>query len=85
MIVGLYKVKLVQTPDRGELKFYKQIGEADIEKVVPEITAKDYNNVEDVFVYDQSFSKEVGHYAYVKSNKSVLTPFVPDALPSGSE
>lgn len=81
MKVGLYKVLIKETPERGELKFYSRIGEADIESPVLTLTAKDWKGEEAEFEIDKAFSKEAGHYAYVKKTSSSLTPFDPDAIP----
>lgn len=80
MKVGLYNLKVRETPDRGELKFYRPIGEAEIDEFTPEIKAVAQGEKEHDFVFDKEFSKEVGHYAYVKKEKDTLTPFNPDIL-----
>lgn len=82
MKVGLYDFKVRETPDRGELKFYRPIGEAEIPEFVPEIKAVAQDEKEYDFVFDKVFSKEIGHYAYVKTDKSTLTPFNPDSFDS---
>lgn len=82
MKVGLYNLKVRETPDRGELKFFRPIGEADISEFTPEIKAVAQDEKEYDFVFDKEFSKEVGHYAYVKKDKNTLTPFNPDSFDS---
>lgn len=84
LTVGLYELKTKETPARGELKFYRRIGSTDIDAPIPSITLVLNGESEPTkFIYDKEFSKEVGHYAFVRSGDAVaLTPFNPDAFDS---
>jgi len=70
--VGLYKKTTKISPENDERHFYQRAAEVDIEAITPsvsfEIDGKMHN-----FFYDEAFSKEVGHHAYVLSG-SRLTP-----------
>lgn len=86
MLVALYNKITRQTPDRGELYFYKQIGQALIDDFVPEIKAIPENDSKEyIFVFDEKFSKEAGHYGYVKTDKNTFTPFVSSNSVSAGE
>lgn len=70
--VALYKKTTKQSADNEDRHFYQKVTEIDVQSVTPalsvEIDGKNQN-----FFYDEAFSKEVGHHAYVLSG-SRLTP-----------
>ena len=80
LTIGLYTKKTKITPDndgRGERHFYYPCGNADIPKLIPVYT-RIVDGVEEIYDYDETFSKEAGHYGLVKrevGNSAKLTPY----------
>lgn len=71
--IGLYTKKEKENPSRQMLSFYSRIGTYEIPEF-KESFEHIFDGVKTTFVFDKEFSKEVGHYAYVKSGE-VITPF----------
>ena len=73
--VALYNKKTKISPENEERHFYSRIAEIDIDAVIP-IVQYAIDGVLQDFDYDEKFSKEAGHYAYVRNQNNVrLTPF----------
>lgn len=73
--VGLYVKKTKISPENEERHFYSRITSLDIDSVIPTIQY-DIDGEAQTFDYDEKFSKEVGHYSYVRNQNNVrLTPF----------
>lgn len=86
--VGLYELKIKETPDREPLKFLKRLTEVDINAIVPVIQYQiDGDSSPSAFEYDEVASKELGHYVYVRNgeNASRLTPFNPSLSQSSAD
>lgn len=63
MIIGIYSLKI---SDINGLSFYRQRGSQEIGDTLPSsVKFTDDNGSERICSYDQAFSKEVGHHAYV--------------------
>ena len=75
MEIALYKME-----EKGPhgLKFYRRIGESSVDKLDKFIKFSDGKEVKS-YAYDEKFSKEAGHPAYVlQSGSSVFVPVVGD-------
>lgn len=70
--VGLYKKTTKQSVDGEDRHFYQRAAEVDIDAITPSVTFE-IDGKNQNFFYDEAFSKEVGHHAYVLSG-SRLTP-----------
>ena len=76
--VALYLKTTKINPDGKEIYFLSPIGEMEIETKVPSVQY-DMNGVLATFEFNEPFSKQVGHFAYVKNkDKAKLTPFGDD-------
>jgi len=77
--VALYDKKTKYSPENEPRHFYSSFGTMDVdmtpESVAPSVQ-HDVDGVSQTFDFDEAFSKEVGHYAYVRNQNNVkLTPF----------
>jgi hypothetical protein len=71
MLIALYKME-----EKGphSLKFYRRIGESEIPSLTAVVRLSDGRDVKSYY-YDEKFSKEAGHPAYILQNSASL--FVP--------
>ena len=79
--IGLYELSIKETPDRGQLKFFKRLSSIEIPEFTPAITLTlEGETAPSKFVHQADFSAEVGHFAYArnKDNKGFApTPYNP--------
>ena len=79
--IGLYELTIKETPDRGQLKFYKRLGSATLPEYTLAVTLTvEGETTPSYFTHDKEFSAEVGHFAYArnKDNKGFApTPYNP--------
>ena len=77
--VALYDKKTKYSPENEPRHFYSSFGTMDVDMTPEQIAPSVQHAVDGVlqtFDFDEAFSKEVGHYAYVRNQDNVkLTPF----------